>query len=126
MPLVTCDISISIDGFAAGPDQSLEHPLGRIDENVLHAWMFERRDENLAEVEAIVDAGAFIMGRNMFGPDRGECLFDRGQIARAVIDQGDRAHSSPFVLGSIRASRLSRSQATRSARANALNTASIL
>ena len=76
MPLVTCDISISIDGFAAGPDQSLEHPLGRIDENVLHAWMFERRDENLAEVEAIVDAGAFIMGRNMFGPDRGEWDLD--------------------------------------------------
>ncbi|MBM7505518.1 dihydrofolate reductase family protein [Agromyces aurantiacus] len=76
MPLVTCDISISIDGFAAGPDQTRAHPLGRIDENILHAWMFERRDENRDEVEAIVDAGAFIMGRHMFGPDRGDWDLD--------------------------------------------------
>ena len=34
--------------------------------------MFERADENRAEIDAIVDAGAFIMGRNMFGPDRGD------------------------------------------------------
>jgi dihydrofolate reductase len=34
--------------------------------------MFNTGDENRAEVDAIVDAGAFIMGRNMFSPDRGE------------------------------------------------------
>lgn len=34
--------------------------------------MFEHGDENAEEVAAIVDAGAFVMGRNMFGADRGE------------------------------------------------------
>ncbi|MFE5671299.1 dihydrofolate reductase family protein [Agromyces sp. NPDC056523] len=76
MPLVTCDISVSMDGFSAGVRQSLDQPLGDIDETWLHSWMFERTDENQAEVDAIVDAGAFIMGRNMFGPDRGEWDLD--------------------------------------------------
>ncbi|MGW4930187.1 dihydrofolate reductase family protein [Agromyces sp. NPDC004153] len=71
MSIVTCDISVSMDGYSAGVDQSLEQPLGNIDESWLHAWMFDAADENRAEVDAIVDAGAFIMGRNMFGPDRG-------------------------------------------------------
>ena len=76
MSIVTCDISVSMDGYSAGTDQSLEQPLGDIDETWLHAWMFDGADENLAEVDAIVDAGAFIMGRNMFGPDRGEWDLD--------------------------------------------------
>ena len=76
MSIVTCDISVSMDGYSAGADQSLEQPLGNIDETWLHAWMFDGADENQAEVDAIVDAGAFIMGRNMFGPDRGEWDLD--------------------------------------------------
>ncbi|MNC93256.1 hypothetical protein D3C83_98400 [compost metagenome] len=52
----------------------------------------------------------------------GEGLSHRRQVAGAVIDERD--HNSPFVLGSIFASRASFAQATRSARANALNTAS--
>ena len=76
MSIVTCDISVSMDGYSAGTDQSLEQPLGDIDETWLHAWMFDGADENHAEVDAIVDAGAFIMGRNMFGPDRGEWDLD--------------------------------------------------
>jgi dihydrofolate reductase len=76
MSIVTCDISVSMDGYSAGVDQSLEQPLGNIDETWLHAWMFDAADENRAEVDAIVDAGAFIMGRNMFGPDRGEWDLD--------------------------------------------------
>ena len=51
-----------------------------------------------------------------------EALADRREVAGAVVDERD--HSSPFVLGSIRAMRGSRAHATRSARANALNTAS--
>ena len=61
-------------------------------------------------------------GHVQLGADRGERLAHRRQIARLVIDQRD--HSSPLVLGSMRASCLSFEQATRSARANALNTAS--
>ena len=62
--------------------------------------------------------------REHVGADRGERLAHRRQVAGAVVDERD--HSRPLVLGSIRASRLSFAQATRSARANALKTASIL
>jgi dihydrofolate reductase len=72
MAQVSCDIAVSADGFAAGPGQTLEQPFGTIEHNRLHDWMFETASENQAEIEAITDAGAFIMGRNMFGPDRGE------------------------------------------------------
>ena len=68
---VTCDIGISLDGFIAGPNQSLEHPLGEGGDR-LHRWMFEQPDENAAAIAAMLDAGAFVMGRNMFGPVRGE------------------------------------------------------
>jgi len=71
MPYLTCDFGISLDGFTAGPDQSLERPLGTGGES-LHRWMFEQVDENAAELAAICTAGAYVMGRNMFGPVRGE------------------------------------------------------
>lgn len=71
MGSVVSDISISMDGYAAGPDQTGDNPFGTIEHNRLHDWMFETPEENQPEVSAIVDAGAFIMGRNMFGPDRG-------------------------------------------------------
>jgi dihydrofolate reductase len=69
--LVTSDPAISLDGFIAGSDQSLEHPLG-VGGEALHRWHFEQPAENAAEIEAICSAGAFVMGRNMFGPIRGE------------------------------------------------------
>ncbi|TNM38337.1 dihydrofolate reductase [Nocardioides albidus] len=72
MGIVTADISITLDGFGAATDQSLERPFGSIDESRLHSWMFDHGDDNAAEVAAIVDAGAFVMGRNMFTPGRGE------------------------------------------------------
>ncbi|GHF45352.1 dihydrofolate reductase [Amycolatopsis bartoniae] len=71
MGKVFCDVSVSVNGYLAGPAQSRENPLGEGGE-LLHRWQFERADENRAEIEAICDAGAFIMGRNMFGPIRGE------------------------------------------------------
>lgn len=71
MGSVTCDAGISVDGYIAGPNQSLERPLGEGVEQ-LHRWMFEQPEQNAAAREAILDAGAFIMGRNMFGPVRGE------------------------------------------------------
>lgn len=76
MSSVVCDISISADGFGAGPGQTQEQPFGSIEYNRLHDWMFEATAENQAEVDAITQAGAFIMGRNMFGPDRGEWDLD--------------------------------------------------
>jgi dihydrofolate reductase len=69
---VVCDISISADGFVAGPNQTADKPFGDGPVDRLHAWMFDTPDENKAEIERIVSAGAFVMGRNMFGPGRGQ------------------------------------------------------
>lgn len=71
MSHVTCDLTVSLDGFVAGPHQSLQQPLGERGET-LHRWQFEEREANAAQVEGILAAGAFIMGRNMFaGPGPG-------------------------------------------------------
>src|SRR5437763_8193133 len=73
MSATTCHMSISLDGFVAGPDQSLEHPLGRGGLG-LHRWHL---DEPLHEADArarnllLRPRGAYVMGRNMFGPIRG-------------------------------------------------------
>ena len=75
MTKVTCDSGVSLDGFSAGPDQTRENPLGKGGER-MHRWMFEQPEANKAERESIVEAGAFIMGRHMFCPDRGEWDLD--------------------------------------------------
>lgn len=81
---VNC-FAVSVDGFGAGPDQSLDHPLGRGGEG-LHRWFFPTRTcrENFGQTggETGVDddfgrrgmagLGAWILGRNMFGPIRGD------------------------------------------------------
>ena len=69
---VVCDISISADGYSAGLNQTEEKPFGDGDMAMLHAWMFDTPEENRAELAAITNAKAFIMGRNMFGPIRGQ------------------------------------------------------
>lgn len=76
--------SVSLDGYGAGPDQSREEPLGRRGEE-LHDWiiptkMFQKMsrkeggtegpDNDFAE-KSFENLGAWIMGRNMFGPIRG-------------------------------------------------------
>jgi len=79
MSQVTCHMSISLDGFVAGPDQSAENPLG-VGGMDLHHWHL--RDEIATEADfAMRDAllapkGAYVMGRNMFGPIRGEWADD--------------------------------------------------
>ena len=73
MSLVTCHMSISLDGFVAGPDQSLENPLG-IGGMRLHEWHFDPMHEADIPVRdhLLAPKGAYIMGRNMFGPIRGD------------------------------------------------------
>jgi dihydrofolate reductase len=68
---VVCDISISADGYVAGPGQTADKPFGDGPVDLLHAWMFDTPDENKAEVDQITSAGGYVMGRNMFGPVRG-------------------------------------------------------
>ncbi len=71
MTKVTLDLAISLDGYVAGPNQSHDEPFGEGVDGRLHRWMFEEPDENAVEIERLTAAGAFIMGRNMFGPGRG-------------------------------------------------------
>jgi dihydrofolate reductase len=94
MASITSDPAISLDGFIAGPDQDLEHPLG-VGGEALHRWHFEQSEENAAEIEAICSAGAYIMGRNMFGPDRGEWDLDW----RGWWGDDPQYHAPVFVLG---------------------------
>jgi len=71
MTKVTCDIATSLDGFVAGPNQSIDKPFGDGVEGRLHRWMFEQPDANAPALEAIGAPSAYVMGRNMFGPGRG-------------------------------------------------------
>jgi dihydrofolate reductase len=80
MNKVTCQISISLDGFVAGPNQSTDHPIGEGGMR-LHDWAFATQSwrtqhggeggEQSADAEVIDQAtqgvGAYIMGRKMFG-----------------------------------------------------------
>ena len=70
MNRLTCQIAVSLDGYVAGPAQSADDPLGKGGMR-LHEWLFAGEGAELLE-EAHGSAGAFIMGRNMFGPGRGE------------------------------------------------------
>ena len=94
MTKVTCDSGVSLDGFSAGPDQSLDDPLGKGAERI-HRWMFEEAEANKAERDAIVEAGAYIMGRHMFCPDRGEWDLDW----RGWWGEDPPYHAPVFVLG---------------------------
>lgn len=69
---VTADMSVSLDLVAAGRDQSLEHPFGPRIGQRMGTWLFEHGDDSPDEVAAILRARAYVMGRHMFGPDRGE------------------------------------------------------
>ncbi|HYY09829.1 MAG TPA: dihydrofolate reductase family protein [Kineosporiaceae bacterium] len=74
MPLVTAHLSISLDGYVAGPDQSEQNPLGLRGLEV-HRWHLGEptndADARMAE-RLMGPRGAYVMGRNMFGPVRGE------------------------------------------------------
>jgi dihydrofolate reductase len=77
--------TLSLDGFGAGPDQDITHPLG-VGGTSLHGWLFPTRtiqqklfgkesgetglDDDFA-ARGFQNVGAWILGRNMFGPVRG-------------------------------------------------------
>ncbi|MEV0456364.1 dihydrofolate reductase family protein [Catellatospora methionotrophica] len=76
MSKVTCDMAMSVDGYTSGLNQRLDAPFGDGVGQSLHRWMFDEPDDNAEELSAILDAGAFIMGRNMFTPGRGDWDLD--------------------------------------------------
>lgn len=84
MSRLRCHVSISADGYVAGPDQTQENPLGRGGER-LHDWVTataawreshgrqggEPNASSRVVREALDNVGAGLMGRNMFGPAGG-------------------------------------------------------
>ena len=77
--------TISLDGFGAGPDQDLNNPLG-VGGTALHGWAMPTRTfqqklfgnengetgvDDAFAARGFLDVGAWILGRNMFGPVRG-------------------------------------------------------
>lgn len=109
MPKVrVAGFSISIDGFGAGPEQSLENPLGKRGTE-LHQWFFGTRtframfgegggsdgvDETYAH-RSMDGFGAFILGRNMFGPIRGPW---RDESWKGWWGENPPYHAPTFVL----------------------------
>jgi dihydrofolate reductase len=82
--LVVRSFAISIDGYGAGPDQDLQNPLG-VNGPELMEWFFHTRAwrnmhgldggetgiDNEIAAQGFAGIGAWILGRNMFGPIRG-------------------------------------------------------
>lgn len=100
--------SLSLDGYGAGPDQSLEAPLGRGGMGV-HEWLFATRtarkmfgqdggetgvDDDFA-AQGFQNVGAWILGRNMFGPVRGPWL---NETWRGWWGENPPYHTPVFVL----------------------------
>lgn len=90
MPKVrVAGFGVSLDGFSAGTDQSMDHPLGKRGPEIFQ-WFFHTKtframqgqEGGSADVDdefasrAMDNFGAFILGRNMFGPVRGPWLDD--------------------------------------------------
>jgi dihydrofolate reductase len=109
MPRLMCDISISLDGFVAGPDPSLEQPLGAGGE-LLHEWAFTAHSwreshgleggEKNADSEVIEESmgatGAVVMGRRMFSG--GEGAWENDPRARGWWGDDPPFHVPVFVL----------------------------
>ena len=96
--------TISVDGYGAGPHQNLENPLG-VGGHALHEWVFVTRtfqrmmgaeggstgiDDEFA-ARGFDNVGAWILGRNMFGPIRGPWPDDswKGHPRAPVVMKGD-------------------------------------
>ena len=114
MAKLTLDISMSLDGFVAGPNQTLDEPLGKGGEQ-LHEWAFAARSwreshglsggETNADSEVIDEhlrnTGATVMGRRMFsggeGPRRRQAVREPSGTRAARTRVHTRVIESPAV-----------------------------
>jgi dihydrofolate reductase len=109
MAKVIAEISASLDGFVAGPNQTLEEPLGRGGEK-LHEWVVRLKswrephgleggdtgsDDELFR-EAVAATGAIVMGRRMFSG--GEGPWDRDPNAQGWWGDDPPFHKPVFVV----------------------------
>jgi dihydrofolate reductase len=109
MTRLICDISISLDGFVAGPNPSLEQPLGE-GGDLLHEWAFaaqswreshgleggEKNADSEVIEESISATGAVVMGRRMFSG--GEGAWENDPRARGWWGDDPPFHVPVFVL----------------------------
>jgi dihydrofolate reductase len=110
MPKSKAQISVSLDGYVAGPNQGPEHPLGEGGEE-LHEWVVklsswrgahdreggegDENPSNAVMAAAQANIGAVVMGRNMFGPVRGAW---GGEDWRGWWGEDPPFHAPVFVL----------------------------
>jgi dihydrofolate reductase len=108
MGKLRCGLTMSLDGYVAGPRQSVKHPLGEGGDN-LHEWAFATRtfrashgmaggdtgsDDEIA-AESLANIGATIMGRHMFGGGDGPW---EGNSWRGWWGEDPPFHTPVFVL----------------------------
>ena len=103
------NISLSLDGFVAGPNQSVDHPLGVGGER-LHDWVValavwreqhgmeggEQNESTKVVQESLSNIGATIMGRNMFGGHPGP--WDRNEPWQGWWGENPPFHHPVFVI----------------------------
>jgi dihydrofolate reductase len=79
MTRVICDMSMSLDGYVTGPNDSRENPFGDGAE-MLHDWIFDAAtDEDRAVVQDVLNGvGAIVMGRTSFDKNEGDGGWDDG------------------------------------------------
>jgi dihydrofolate reductase len=101
MPKVTAHLSISLDGYVAGPHQTREEPLGVRGEE-LHTWHLGASDheaDRAMTARILAPRGAYVMGRNMFAPVRGEWWdASGGEMWRGWWGEDPPYHCPVFVL----------------------------
>ena len=108
MGKVKCQLAMSLDGYVAGPNQSLGDPLG-VGGMELHRWVFEleawraphgeeggETNPSTVVVQEAQDVGAHVMGRNMFGGGPGPWADDPSW--NGWWGEDPPFHTSVFVL----------------------------
>src|SRR5581483_4533915 len=96
MPKTTFHMSISLDGFVAGPNQDRDNPIG-VGGMRLHRWHLAdpiHEADASSYADLMTSRGAYVMGRNMFAPGRGE--WDEGW--RGWWGEEPPYHAPVFVL----------------------------
>jgi dihydrofolate reductase len=103
MGLVICDMSISLDGYVTGPNDSRENPFGD-GAGMLHDWMFATAtDEDRAVLQGMTGgAGAVVMGRKSFEKNEGDGGWGDGgplgDVPCFVVTHNEPAASYPSVF----------------------------
>jgi dihydrofolate reductase len=103
MARVICDMSVSLDGYVTGPNDSRENPFGD-GAGMLHDWMFEAAtDEDRAMLQTMIDdCGAVVMGRTSFEKNEGDGGWGdsgpAGDIPCFVVTHHEPTRSYPSVF----------------------------